>query len=99
MLLTRRSGEDEDADGKRTEESGEGGAEEEDKRFNVTYKDLMSKIVCDMDKLECMVHRCEDCPGFEALKTYLVQLFEKHEFDSDDAGFSKIGGIPQCRYN
>ena len=48
----------------RTKESGEGGAEEEDEHFNITYRDLMSKVVCDMDKLECLVHRCGDSPRF-----------------------------------
>ena len=32
----------------------------------VTYKDLINKIVCDSANRECMMHRCENCPGQEA---------------------------------
>ena len=36
-------------------------AAETDKR----YKDLMGMIACSHDSKECMVHRCDKCPGTE----------------------------------
>ena len=39
--------------------------------WDVTYKNLISKIVCDSTNRECMLHRCENCPGKEALRTFL----------------------------
>ena len=51
-------------------------------KWNITYKDLMEKIVCDTLSNECMVHRCEQCPGTEALRNYLDQ--ELQEIDVDE---------------
>lgn len=31
----------------------------------------MAKVVCDTASNECMVHRCDRCPGSEALKAFL----------------------------
>ena len=45
--------------------------ESEDKnvpKFDIIYKDLMAMVVCDTTNLECMVHRCKNCPGYPALK-------------------------------
>ena len=42
----------------------------------------MEKIVCDTLSNECMVHRCEQCPGTEALRNYLDQELE--EIDADE---------------
>ena len=39
--------------------------------WEVTYKDLINKIVCDPTNDECMMHRCESCPWTEALKQFL----------------------------
>ena len=47
----------------------------------VTYKDLINKIVCDSANRECMMHRCENCPGQEAQRNFLNE--ELNEFDED----------------
>ena len=39
--------------------------------WDLTYKDLISKIVCDSTYRECMMHNYENCPGKEALGTFL----------------------------
>ena len=39
--------------------------------WDVTYKDLINKIVCDTTNRECMMHRCKKCPGQEALRNFL----------------------------
>ncbi len=37
----------------------------------ITYHDLLNHIVCSTDNSECMLHRCENCPGVEGLQNYL----------------------------
>ena len=51
--------------------------------YSVTYKDLMEKVVCDTTSLECMVHRCENCPGFEALEEYVTTKMNELEIDEE----------------
>ena len=55
-------------------------------KFKVDYKDLMKKIVCDVDNMECMVHRCEKCSGgYEKLQTYIEATLEEYGIDDDIA--------------
>ena len=61
---------------------------EEVEKFEVTYRDLMKIIVCDIENLKCMVHRCENCPGSDALHTYLQKKFKEYDVD-DDITFSQ----------
>ena len=51
-------------------------------QWNVTYKDLMSKLVCDTSNNECMIHRCAKCPGFDNLKEFLDE--ELSEIDEEE---------------
>ena len=39
------------------------------------YLDLMAMTVCDLNKKMSIVHRCERCPGANALKHYLEEMF------------------------
>ena len=48
----------------------------------------MKIIVCDIENMECMVHRCENCSGSDALHTYLQKKFKEHDVD-DDIMFSQ----------
>ena len=50
--------------------------------WDVTYKDLINKIVCDSNNRICMMHRCEKCPGIEALKTFLQDSLK--DFDEEE---------------
>ena len=49
--------------------------------WNITYKDLMAKVVCDTLSNECMVHRCMNCPGTAYLRAFLDE--ELGEIDED----------------
>ena len=52
--------------------------------WDITYKDLISKIVCDSTRKECMMHQCESCPGRAALKQFLKKqlsdVYSESEF-------------------
>jgi hypothetical protein len=49
-------------------------------QIKCTYKDLMTKVVCDVTSNECMVHRCPNCPGIVSLKKFLdAQLIDNDE--------------------
>ena len=58
--------------------------EEEVTKYEETYKDLMNYIVCNMESLECMVHRCEKCPGRNALQSHLETMLIGNGFDNED---------------
>ena len=38
---------------------------------DIDYKKMMQMIVCDTYNMECMVHHCEKCSGFNNLHAYL----------------------------
>ena len=44
---------------------------------------LISKLVCDSTSRECIIHRCEKCPGSEALETFLDSELEDFEPDAE----------------
>jgi hypothetical protein len=52
---------------------------------NVTYQEVLSKIVCDLQNRDCMLHACEQCPGKDALKEYLNNELDSHEYDLGDS--------------
>ena len=56
-------------------------------QWNVTSKDLMSKLVCDTSNNECMVHRCAKCPGYDNLKAFLDE--ELIEIDEEETKFNQ----------
>ena len=47
--------------------------------WDLTYKDLIKKIVCNPDRSKCMMHRCESCPGTATLREFLDQELKEHE--------------------
>ena len=51
--------------------------------IDIDYKKVMQSIVCDTDNMECVVHCCEKCPGFNNLQTYLEGKFSAFEFDDE----------------
>ena len=51
--------------------------------WDITYKDLISKLVCDSNKRECMMHRCEFCPGRDALKQFLDDQLSEIDAESE----------------
>ena len=48
---------------------------------DLTYKDLIKKIVCNTESNKCIMHRCESCPGTATLKEFLDQELNEHEDD------------------
>ena len=48
--------------------------------WDVTYTYLISNILFDSTNRECMMHRCENYPGKEALSTFLNHVDEDEEF-------------------
>lgn len=45
--------------------------------LRVDYKDLLEVLVCKTDNYNCMMGKCQDCPGKQAL----IEMFEESEED------------------
>ena len=46
-------------------------------KFKTNQHTLTDKRVCDRKNRECMIHRCDKCPGTKPLREYLLNKFEK----------------------
>ena len=57
---------------------------------DLTYKDLIKKIICNTENKKWIVHQCESCPGTATLKEFLNQELNK---DEDDEKFN------YCQWN
>ena len=44
----------------------------------------MEKVVCDVNDRNCMLHRCEECPGAANLNEYLESVFTERSIDDED---------------
>ncbi|MGR0202385.1 hypothetical protein, partial [Klebsiella pneumoniae] len=44
-------------------------------KLNVSYKDLMELIVCDINNHDCMMNVCTKCPGTQTL----LDIFNESE--------------------
>ena len=51
--------------------------------FNVTHKNMLAMIVCNIQKMECMVHRCHKCPTYTALREYVELKFQEYDIEED----------------
>ena len=49
--------------------------------WDVNYKNLINKVVCDSSNKECMIHHCESCPGMERLKEFLDEQLSDVDLD------------------
>ena len=49
---------------------------------NDTYKNLLEKLVCDIDSRICMMKQCDKCPGIMKLRDYLTEV--SHDDDDGD---------------
>ena len=49
--------------------------------WDLTYKDLINKIVCNTKSNKCIMHRCKSCPGTASLEEFLDQELNEHEDD------------------
>jgi hypothetical protein len=53
--------------------------------LKLEYTSLMSLVVCDIHSRDCMIHRCSQCPGKDALHTHITELIHNQmEMDEDD---------------
>ena len=53
--------------------------------WDLTYKDLIKKIVCNTGSNKWIMHQCESCPGTANLKEFLDQELNE---DEDDEKFN-----------
>ena len=51
--------------------------------WDITYKDLILKIVCDSTRKECVMHRFESCPGRAGLKQFLDEQLSDVDSESE----------------
>ena len=49
--------------------------------WEVTYKDLVNKVVSDPSNCKCIMHQCTNCPGTNALHKFLEE--ELSDIDPD----------------
>ena len=49
--------------------------------FNVTYKNMLAVVVCDVQKLECMLHWYHKCPTYLALRENVELKFQDNDID------------------
>ena len=47
--------------------------------FNATYKKTLAMVVCDVQKMECMIHRCHKCPTYTAQREYVELKFQEYD--------------------
>ena len=55
---------------------------------SITYRDLMSAAVCDPSKRDCMMEKCQNCPGEEGVREYLYSL-DSVQMASEDITFKQ----------
>jgi hypothetical protein len=48
------------------------------------HKFLMENLVCNISERNCMLHRCEKCPGSASLREYLQTVFLERSIEDDD---------------
>ena len=46
-----------------------------------TYKELIAKTVCSVERKDCMLAQCNDCPGKQPLNNYIYELLGDFEED------------------
>ena len=51
--------------------------------FNVTYKNMLRIVVCDVQKMECMVQRCHKNPTDTVLREYVELKFQEYDIEED----------------
>ena len=51
--------------------------------FNITYKNMLAMVVCDVQKMECMVHQCHKCPTCTTSREYVELKFQEYDIEED----------------
>ena len=50
----------------------------------------MKMIVCDIGNMECMIDRCEKCPGFATLQTFVEEKFQEYDMTASVEDFTEL---------
>ena len=49
------------------------------------YKELLTKMVCDFNQCNCMMHSCDARPGKTGLNKYHSEMFTENDTDTKDS--------------
>ena len=63
--------------------------------WNLTYKSLIKKVVCDTKSNKCIMHWCESYPGTGTLKEFLDQKLNQHQ-DNKKFNYCQLGTTYQA---
>ena len=48
------------------------------------FNAIIQMLVCDTSNSDCMMRKCDKCPGRQVVENKLAELFDQHEFDPED---------------
>ena len=48
------------------------------------YKDILKKVFCDINSRNCMLHVCENCPGFDGVRNFITNCFNENNINADE---------------
>ena len=48
------------------------------------YKDILKKVVCDINSRNCMQHVCENCPGLDGVRDVITNGFNENNIVTDE---------------
>jgi len=51
---------------------------------DITYKDLLKHAVCDVGREACMLQKCENCPGQDGVRSYLIDTLNAQAGEISD---------------
>ena len=52
--------------------------------IKIDYKELISKISCDLENRNCMLRNCTECPNLDNLNDYITKIFTDYEYSGSD---------------
>ena len=47
------------------------------------YKDILKKVVCDINSRNCMLHVSQNCPGLDGVRNFITNYFNENNIDTD----------------
>ena len=50
----------------------------------INYKELLEKLACNIEKRNCMLSNCNDCPSVDIISEYLINLFKEFDYEDDN---------------
>ena len=58
--------------------------------LSTDYHELLELTVCDGNSKDCMIHRCESCPGVNAVKKFIEGELLKAYNDGQVDGYDDV---------